>query len=475
MIASPLFRHQRDAVAFAISKNGNCALFHEMGLGKTRTAIEIYRMLALKNPELKLIVFAPLSLLQAAWGADIRKFSGLKFCDCHEKGIPSVLSESVLLLNYEMAIQEKSLKPLLELFSKYQFAAVCDESSRMKNSKAKTTKTLLKFAEKLKHRIVMSGTPAPNGLYEYWAQMQFVHPSIFHPSFYAFRNTYFHLERNGYKMIQQGSFMTRQMAKEIFSKGFKYEITPANEKRLVARMEPWAHQAKKINCLDLPEQIDEVREVEMGPKQKVLYKEMKRNLITTIQGETVTAQVALAKLMKLREMTSGFAIDERGETRDIGENPKIAELESILEEAGNQPVIIWCQFQKEIRDVSALLTKLGKTFSTIYAETDDRNESIQNFLNGKSQYLIAHPRSAAHGLTFVNCSLQVFYSLSYSWEEYEQARARTHRAGQRNACTYIHILAKDSIDQEIYKVLQKKQSIQEVVCAFLEHEPKRVA
>src|SRR4051812_2891837 len=83
-----LFKHQSDAIKFVLGRNGSGAIFHEIGLGKTRTAIEIYDVLRINHTGLRLMVFAPLSLLEAAWRADVRKFSGFSFRNLHDEGIP---------------------------------------------------------------------------------------------------------------------------------------------------------------------------------------------------------------------------------------------------------------------------------------------------------------------------------------------------------------------------------------------------
>lgn len=470
-----LFKHQSEAIQFALSRKGCAAIFHEMGLGKTRTAIEIYRELRAVTPGLRMIVVCPLSLLEAAWGADIRRFApALQYHNWHKDGAPEsnkgVRVADIILINYEAFIAEKNLKEIQRFVSRGIWMIVCDESSRLKNPKSKTAKALLGIRDKFRYRLVMSGTPAPNCETEYWAQMEFVRPGLLHPSFFAFRNTYFHLGRNGQKLIQQGAFLTRTAARELFSKGFKYEITPAKRKALMDRINPLCHFAKKINCLDLPDQIDTVREVQMTQRQLATYNEMKRHLITEISGSQITAQAALTKIMKLREITSGFAIDRDGEAKEIGESPKIDELLNIVEEIGNQQVIIWANFHWEIRKIREMLSPVGRAV-TLCAETEERNESIADFLAGNARFLIAHPRSAAHGLTFINCSFEVFFSLDYSWEAYEQARARIHRAGQKKNCTYIHLIAKNSIDEAVLAVLKKKQDAQDIIYQLFKGEP----
>lgn len=461
----PLFEHQQKAVDFLMRK-GSGAIFYEMGLGKTRAGIEYFSQRLKTEFSLKLLVICPLSLIEPAWGADIREFSNLKYWNCHDNGIPKgqdLRDSEVLIINYEAFIQDKNYKALQNLMVFFDFMVIVDESSRMKNPKSITTKKIMQIRDKFKYRVVMTGTPAPNGDEEYWAQINFVEPDILHSSFYAFRNSFFHLAR-GRQVLPAGAFVTRQQMAEIFGKGFKYEITPEKKKELMACIAPYCIRATKDECMDLPDVINEYREVTLGKNQAEAIKQMRRHLITEINGKAITAPAALTKLMKERELVSGFAIDEGGAIVEIGENPKLRELEAILDEIAGKQAIIWCQFQHEIRTIKG---RLGDRATTLYAGTDDKADSIQGFKEGRYQYLIAHPRSAAHGLTFTNASYEIFYSLDYSFEAHEQARARTHRAGQTQKCTYIYLIAKDSIDEKIMEVLKNKSDAQEVLFSML--------
>jgi SNF2 family DNA or RNA helicase len=119
--------------------------------------------------------------------------------------------------------------------------------------------------------------------------------------------------------------------------------------------------------------------------------------------------------------------------------------------------------------LSKLFEKKKITFSTLYGDMKqrDKDKSIEDFKAGKVKCLIAHPKSGGMGLTFVNCSYNIWFSISYSQEEFYQANARIHRAGQKNACTYILLLAADSIDMIIHQALLKKQRLNEVCLELL--------
>lgn len=439
---SQLFNHQKEAVSFILKNQGSGALWMEIGTGKTLTALTIYKELLSKEPNLKMLVICPISLINAAWGEDIKKFTDFTHCNLREK----ITDSNIYIINYESYSLERFQILINELNIDM---VVLDESSKIRNPESKISKTLLHNKENFKYRICMSGTPAPNNPEEYWAQMKFCSPAL-PDSFYRFRNLYMKLDRNGY----EPSYVHPSKLGEFFRKGFKYVLR--NEEKFQNEIKPYCFLAKKSECLDLPETMDIIREVTLSQAQMKIYKDMKRHMVAEIGRDLIMANVALTKLMKLRQITSGFAINTLGDATEITDNSKINELLELLEEIGNKQVIIWIQFHKEVE----MLAKHLESFVTLYSLTTDRDKSIQDFKDGKAQYLIAHPKSGGHGLTFTNCDTMVFFSIDYSFESIEQARGRIHRPGQLNKCTYFYLLAKGTIDETIKEALDKKEDLQ---------------
>ncbi len=456
------YQHQLQGIDFAVKNNGNCALLWAPGTGKTFTSIAIYKELRAATPSLRLLVVCPLSLVRATWMADTERFT--TYTAAPYRDIKPGEAPDVVIINYESLISKRVLPGVVAMLRSGPWMCVLDESSRLKSNKSLTTKTLLQLAPLFRHRMILSGTPMPNSELELWAQLRFVRPDSVDKSFYQFRNAYFTLTRNGQTMPTQGGFMTRSMMSEIMRKGWKYTISQEAREKLMTTIKPYTFWMRKEDALDLPEQVDQVREVTLSGPERDAYETMKRHLVVELAGQEIAAPVMLAKIMKLRQLTSGFAYNCDGAALPVGES-KLRELEDTIEQAGDQPVLIFAEFHHEIEQVRAMLAKRygDDSVATLYVGTDDRDDSIVRFQSGRARYLVAHPKSAAHGLTFVNCSTTVFYALDYSWEMHEQARNRIHRIGQTKSCTYIYLIAKDTIDEQLLAVLSKKQSLQDAV------------
>ncbi len=130
-----LFKHQQDAVDFAIKMKGRCAIYHEMGLGKTRTAIEILKEIKKRRPEFKMFVIAPLTLLESAWHEDIERFSDFKFWNLRKDRKISTKQANdtdVFALNFESLRRKETLFAINILTDMWPFLCVVDESSKMK-------------------------------------------------------------------------------------------------------------------------------------------------------------------------------------------------------------------------------------------------------------------------------------------------------------------------------------------------------
>ena len=454
-----LYKHQRQAVKRATE--GNLALFHECGTGKTLTALKIIEHHKAMGCGPALVV-CPLSIIDAAWMADAAKFSPqLKvvslWAKTRKKRLAALKSDAdVYIVNFE------SFRGLFQEIQAKGFGVlIVDESSRMKSPASQTTRGLLSLAgvhsrgkgkkfpvkEPIPHRYILTGTPAPNDRSEYWAQITFIAPNtVFSDNFFVFRSRYFTAKPLGRTGISLWSFTKEDWLQDEFSE----------------KMAPVCDVVRKADAVDLPEQVHEVRKVKLSGAEQAAYDRFRRDFVLRFADEDILATTALTEVMKARQLTSGFCYGQN-ETHILGKSKQI-ELLGLLDEIGDEPVIIWCNFRQEI---ASLLKLLPDALALWGDAADSRADTIKAFQSGRCRYLIANPQSAAHGLTFVNARYAIYFSLSYSYELMKQSQDRIHRIGQNSKCTYTYLLADGTIDEVIYAAVQEKKDLSEAVLAYL--------
>jgi len=468
-----LYQHQIEGINRG--RRGNCALFWDCGVGKTIVALNIIKHYKAKGVGPALVV-CPLSIIEAAWITDCKKFTPcLTIVSLWDKSPDKrkrklIEQHDIYVCNYETF---KSLYPLLT--QKNFGCMIVDESSKMKNPKSQITRALLSFAGivfrkspykadvVIPHRYVLSGTPAPNNEGEYWAQIKFVTGpgcEVLHDNFYAFRSMFFNCEPLG---------LTGQRV---------YTFRPEMRDYLLKSIQPVTDIVRKCDALDLPEQVHQVRQIQLSGPESSAYKTMEKDLILQFADETILSTNALVEVMKLRQLTSGFVYGE--ETHQTGKS-KLKELIALLDEIGDNQVIIWANFREEIKMLrkeldARLIDQEGpfaRSAEALWSDTPDRDDVIKAFQDGDIKYLIANPASAAHGLTFTNCKYAVYYSLNYSYEMLKQSQDRIHRIGQEHSTTYYYLLAQGTIDEVIYRALNSKADLSQEALAYLKQDKKK--
>ena len=425
-LSSFLRKYQNSIVNDAL--NAGCyGIFADTGTGKTVMGLE------LANHFKKTLILCPLSVIETAWIDDCHKFyPEKKIINCWSNsrdGRIDALNEDadIYVMNYE---SYKILKN--EIRAAGFDCMIVDESSCMKNMGSQITSMILEMINVIPHRFVLSGCPTPNHNSEIFPQMKFVNNEIFGNNYYGFLARYFHQDMaNPHVWFQ----------------------TDEDKERYNLRLGEQSVFLKKEDCVDLPDKIFQVRRFELSNEQRKYYDEMINDIQSHINEWSKFEFTA--KLMKLREIVSGFVYPKGSKGTNIVKmlSNKTAILSEVLNEIGDKQVIIWCQFQYEIESLAEQFGGVGLT-----SKTKGRDDIIRDFRDGKIKYLFTHPQLLGKGLTFVNCTYNVYYSLSFSYEEFKQSQDRIHRIGQTNKCTYIILQARDTIDEKIYDCLQRKKS-----------------
>lgn len=409
-----LYNHQKLALQY-MRLNDSFALFMEQGCGKTLPAL--CRILELRKQEYitTALVVAPKATM-GAWYRDIEMFS---------KADQRLLRACMTVINYDKVWRGKT-------FDREWGCIVLDESHKIKNRTSKRAKFLLRLALKSKYRYILTGTPIGNGQLEnIWSQYAFLEPCIVNGR----------VASNIFGTYKQ--FEDRYCLLNQYWKPYRYKYVDELQDIIAEH----SYRVTKAECLDLPEKLpDEVYDIEL--KEPALYKELHKS--STVEELGILAENPLARMTKLRQVCSGFLND--GETVHELKCEKINVLEEFLD-GWQKKLVVFCEFKRSIKAVSALLTKLKIKHVTLDGEQKDKLIWRKFQSDPKIRVIICQYQSASQGIDLFAADTIIYYEPTLSSNILEQSKDRIHRVGQKNKCSYIHFLTKGTIEVAIYKTL----------------------
>lgn len=363
-------------------------------------------------------------------------------------------SLQLLVYNIESLISEKGMVLLSDFIKRHRgkVLALVDESTCIKNHKAKRTKAAISVGKKCLARRIATGSPVTNSPLDLYSQCAFLDKNLLgFGSFYSFRNTYANIEK---VQNRQG---------QSYEKILSYK----NLDQLSKRLDEFSFRITKKECLDLPDKIYVTRDVDLTPEQVKLYKEMSEYQFAMLEKEgqihEMSAQIVLTKLLRLHQLLCGTFVSDEGEIQTIPNN-RIGALQEILDETSGK-VIIWATYRNDIFQIARMLQENygPDSFVTYFGDTspDERTEAIRKFQDEDSpvQFFLGNVQTAGRGITLTAASTVVYYSNNFSLELRQQSEDRAHRLGQKNKVTYIDLVVRHSLDEKIIKSLIEKRNI----------------
>jgi len=449
------YRHQIEAFNFVCEKFGLvpfktmpsacAALLMEMGTGKTITSIAVAGALYEAGKIRRVLVVAPLSIL-GVWREEFEKFadfdyslavlegSAAKKIDTlrHMRGSPL----QVAVINYESAWRLEK-----ELAAWNPDMIIADEGHKIKTHNIAASKAMHRLGARARYRLLLTGTVITNKAIDVFSQYKFLSPAVFGQSFYAFRNRYFDMVGYG----QHTPVLKKSM-----------------EQDLMKRLHSVAFRATKAECLDLPETTDIVRYVELEPAAMKIYRDLVRDSYAELGKGEVTATNILTRLLRLSQITGGFIGGDEGGPVQRVSTAKEEALGDIIEDVlqSGKKLAVMARFIQEIKAICRLLEKKGIGYSLLMGGVKDREEQVAAFQNDPEvQVFVGQIATAGLGVTLTAASTMVFYSIDYSMSNFEQARARIHRVGQKENCTYLYLTAKGTVDEKVLKALRDKADL----------------
>ena len=391
------------------------------------------------------LVIAPLRVARDTWPAEIRKWDHLQDLTfavavgaVRERRMAILKRADITIINRENVswlINSSGLSFDYDM-------VVVDELSSFKNYKSQRFKALMSVRPCVKRIVGLTGTPASNGLMDLWSEYRLLDMGRRLGRFIGrYREAYFKAgSMNPYTGVV-----------------YNYVPLPGAEKAIYQKISDISVSMKAKDFLpDLPQCLTVNHTVEMSPEEKKQYEKMKQNLVLRIEGEEIDAANAAVLSGRLLEMANGAVYNENHEVIRIHDR-KLKMLSDLIEEAVGQNVLIAYWYQHDRSRIIEYLKEQGITVRDLKS-----SEDVADWNAGRIPVALISPASAGHGLNLQHGGhILIWFSLCWSLEMRQQTDARLNRQGQTDVVTIHNIVTKDTIDEDVLRALEDKNSTQE--------------
>ena len=455
------YAHQLKALEMSWNKEVY-AYFMEMGTGKSKVLLDNISMLYDRGKINGALIVAPKGVYKNWYDSEIpehlvdhiEKKTVLWQANItakQEQQLKSLFTPGIdlhiLIMNVEALSTKKGVDFARKFLMSHQTLFAVDESTTIKNPKAKRTKNIISLSTLGKYRRILTGSPVTKSPLDLFTQCYFLDPFLLdHSSYYSFRTRY--------AVMRTANFNGRSV---------QIVVGYHNLEELTEKLKAFSYRVLKDECLDLPPKTFMKRIIQLTPEQKRVYQQMKQTALAELNGKMVTTATVLVQLMRLHQITCGHFKSDDGTTQKI-KNNRIEELMEVLEEVHGK-VVIWAQYRY---DIETIVEHIEKRFGdnsvvTYYGDTteEERRKAIKAIQSpgSKIRFLVGTTQTGGYGITLTGASTMIYYSNGYDLEKRQQSEARIDRIGQKHPMTYIDLIAEDTIDEKIVKALRKKVNI----------------
>lgn len=427
--------YQKYATEFII-RNPISALFLEMGLGKSViTLTAIWELMLNYFLVSKVLVIAPLRVARDTWPAEIKKWEHLRKLTYSvvigsekERRQATMAKAQVYLINRE------NVKWLIDNYPFTFDMVVIDELSSFKNHQAQRFKALRKVRPSIARIVGLTGTPAPNGLMDLWAEIGILDMGARLGRFIgAYREQYFTPDKRNQNVI------------------FSYKPKPEAESAIYEKIKDIACSMKNMDHIKMPECVFSSVTVGMDPMERKFYEQMKKDMFLPFEDGEIDAGSAAALSNKLIQMANGAVYTDGDKYVNIHDR-KLDALEDLIEAANGKPVLIAYWYKHDLERIQKRFPEAVKL---------DSQKDFEDWNAEKVPVALIHPASAGHGLNLQSGgSTIIWFSLTWSLELYQQTNARIHRQGQKETVVIEHIINAGTIDDDVLLALERKDKTQ---------------
>lgn len=381
----------------------------------------------------------------------------------------------IFAINYEAAVTPRGYAAMLQMANcTLNLMIVVDESQRIKNPSAVRTKKLLEFRNEARYARILSGTPIGKHPPDVFSQFEMLRSGLLgttsYRAFVAEFADVLPVEHPLMKhMIERNP---RAKYAQMLAKDEMGNTRWRNLDKLNALVEAHSFRVLKKDCLDLPAKIYKTVYFELNADERKRYDYLAEEFRIDLGGDgnidDIVTVKALAALVKLQQITSGFVMLAGDAVELQPDPPRMAALLDVVEDVEGQ-FIVWARFREEIERIVIELRKLGLRVAQYHGgvKDKDRELAVDGFQRGDFDVIVAQQQAGGTGLTLTAAETAIYYSNDFDSLNRLQSEDRCHRIGTKSNVVYIDLCAVDTIDERITSSLQNKKEVAAAVLGDL--------
>ncbi|MFT4415307.1 SNF2-related protein [Fredinandcohnia humi] len=431
-------------------------LLLDMGLGKTVITLTAVNDLKYNRFAVsKVLVIAPKKVAESTWVREADKWDHLKLL--RFSTVLGSATKRIRALNTPAdiyVINRENIPWLVEYYrNSWPFdMVIVDEFSSFKNHQAKRFKALKWVRPHIKRIVGLTGTPAPNGLLDLWAQVFLLDGGErLGKTITGFRERYFEPDQRNRDRVF--TYAPKTGADDVIQK-------------LIGDI---CVSMKAEDYLELPDITYNTVSVELDSQAEKAYKKLETEMLLQVDESTIDAGSAAVLTNKLLQLCNGAVYDENRNIVNI-HDCKIEAFMELVEGLNGKPALVFYNFQ---HDKERIVKALEKTSLRVRELKTPQDEIDWN--NRQIDILLAHPASAAYGLNLQQGGNHViWFGLNWSLELYQQANKRLHRQGQTEKVIIHHLTVSGGVDEDVVAALENKTSTQDQLMMALKARIERV-
>ena len=460
----PRWTHQNNALR-AVNGADAFALFMEMRTGKTKCILDEFGQDEAVGLIKNLLVIAPGGVFRT-WEADAIKhlsndLERRTMIACWESGPTAAQKRDlrhfmdyytgprIFLVNVEALSTATGASVQCEKFlASGPTTIVIDESTTIKNRKAKRTKLCIKLGDMASKRRILSGLPSPQSPLDVYSQFDFLGAPL------TERYSDF---QDRYAIVQNKMFGGRLVEDVV---GYK------NLEELQARIQPYSFRVRLSDCYELPAKMYIRREVEMTEAQEIAYGQMVEYAVAELENaERVTATIILTQMLRLHQILCGVTMSDSGVETDIDEN-RTDEMMNILENTDGK-AIIWAAYGANVRRITERIQKKygpGSVARFWGGNEETREDEERAFkTDPKCRFMVATAAAGGRGRTWGVADTIIYYSNTFSLDHRVQSEERAQAVGKTDRVAYFDLMVPGTVEQKIIDTLRNKMKLSDAV------------